>query len=236
LRLFGVKRTSNGKGVTIPSQMRWVMYYEQILRRGWTLPPQLELATRTYHITHVRLITVPNFDVEGGCDPYFVVDATTTGGLLNSRIYDYRTHVKKLQHYKPKHRQVLLDVSSHQLLVRGNVRVAFFDADVSHTDDKMCHFWFHTAFVDANYLLFERVVIDKAVKVRNGLPALRGGVSLVWLCSLPRVLAPRRIVSMHNAPTAYTPAASSIDNNDGCRTAPGRTLTPRLWLSCSSVQ
>lgn len=134
LHLFGSTRTRNGKGVTIPrcaaaatpprirdhfglmpritchvaatarSQMRYVHYYEQLLRRGTIQVP-------TYQITHVRFIGVPNFDVVrargrrgvrgcvrsggsgppsvarlapdpacrcapqgGGCDPYFVVD------------------------------------------------------------------------------------------------------------------------------------------------------------------
>lgn len=38
------------------SQMRYVHYYEQYLKKG---PPVI----KTYQITHIRLITVPNFDV-----------------------------------------------------------------------------------------------------------------------------------------------------------------------------
>lgn len=32
----------------------------------------------------------------------------------------------------------------------------------------MCHFWFHTGFIENNYLCFEKSVIDKACKVRGG--------------------------------------------------------------------
>ena len=32
----------------------------------------------------------------------------------------------------------------------------------------MCHMWFHTKFVDANYLCFEKSVIDKAMKDSKG--------------------------------------------------------------------
>lgn len=31
----------------------------------------------------------------------------------------------------------------------------------------MCHFWFHTGFIENNYLCFDKSVIDKACKVRT---------------------------------------------------------------------
>jgi phosphatidylinositol-3,4,5-trisphosphate 3-phosphatase and dual-specificity protein phosphatase PTEN len=65
LRFFGDVRTLDGKGVTIPSQMRYVHYFEHSLYRP--------VAPAVYRLLHVRLHSVPNFDVEGGCDPYFDV-------------------------------------------------------------------------------------------------------------------------------------------------------------------
>jgi phosphatidylinositol-3,4,5-trisphosphate 3-phosphatase/dual-specificity protein phosphatase PTEN len=171
LRLFGKRRTSNGKGVTIPSQMRYVHYYEQALRRGWTLPRELAAVTPTYQILALRLITVPNFDVEGGCDPFFTVEITNSG-LHRSRVYDYRNYRRKLAHYKPKHRYAVFDVAAHNLLVRDNVRLAFLDHDMGSADDKMFEVWFHTAFVESNYLCFERVVLDRACKVRGAADGL----------------------------------------------------------------
>jgi phosphatidylinositol-3,4,5-trisphosphate 3-phosphatase/dual-specificity protein phosphatase PTEN len=57
-------RTKNGKGVTIPSQIRYVQYFEQAIKSQWkptTFPRhQVELATLT-------LSTSPRISIMGGC-------------------------------------------------------------------------------------------------------------------------------------------------------------------------
>ena len=77
LRIFGTARTYNGKGVTIPSQIRYVWYFEQALRRSLTLRT-LYPSTPSYKLLFVRFVTVPNFDIETGCDPYFLVDISNS--------------------------------------------------------------------------------------------------------------------------------------------------------------
>ena len=65
LELFGRKRTANAQGVTIPSQKRYVGYYEQVLRAG-VFPESVQR-----RITQISVVTVPSFDPKGGCNPYF---------------------------------------------------------------------------------------------------------------------------------------------------------------------
>ena len=160
---FGEQRTKNKKGVTIPSQMRYVHYYEQLLRRGSVQP-------YTYQITHVRFVGVPNFDsglLSGGCDPYFQAMMYWLDDSLQVQkkvIYDYKKRVKKIRHFKKDERFVDLDCSAHNLLVRGDVKLIFYDKDRYNADDKMMHVWFHTGFIENNYLCFEKSVIDKACK------------------------------------------------------------------------
>ena len=31
----------------------------------------------------------------------------------------------------------------------------------------MCHLWFHTAFIERNFLVFDKVVVDKACKDKH---------------------------------------------------------------------
>ncbi len=99
---------------------------------------------QTYQISAVRLITVPNFDVETGCDPYFTIAVTNTE-LYNSKvqlahpigtfcscmvatqIYDYRQHTKRIRHYRVKDGYAQLDVLPHDLLVRGDVHLQMYD-------------------------------------------------------------------------------------------------------------
>eukprot|EP00753_Platysulcus_tardus_P002851 PLAT11961.1.p2 GENE.PLAT11961.1~~PLAT11961.1.p2 ORF type:complete len:367 (+),score=184.87 PLAT11961.1:52-1152(+) len=151
LRLFAEKRTHNNKGVTIPSQMRYCYYYERILRTAYPAQP-------TYLITHIRFVTVPNFDYGGGCDPYFVVKI---GG---KKVYNYRKCVKKLRAYSRDEPFVDLDCSTHDLRVRGDVKLIFYDHDRVGADDKMFHLWFNTGFIEDGYLCFEKSVVDKACK------------------------------------------------------------------------
>mmetsp|Transcript_17548 Transcript_17548/g.34517 ORF Transcript_17548/g.34517 Transcript_17548/m.34517 type:complete len:355 (+) Transcript_17548:268-1332(+) len=160
---FSRERTKNRKGVTIPSQQRFVHYYEQLLRRG-------SVTAYTYCISHVRMVGVPNHDTSilgGGCQPFFEVSLSwyspEDGEAKSKTIYNYKKHVRKLRHFKREDKFVDLDVSSHDLLVAGNVRIRFYDRD-RYSQSEMCQFWLHTGFIESNYLCFEKSVIDKACK------------------------------------------------------------------------
>jgi protein-tyrosine phosphatase len=69
LQHFGDARTHNGKGVTIPSQMRYVGYYAKCRAENQThrYGPKMQIVS-------IDLTTAPNFDAGGGCDPYFKLE------------------------------------------------------------------------------------------------------------------------------------------------------------------
>lgn len=166
LSRFAHERTQNGKGVTIPSQIRWVHYYEQLLRRE-------EVLSYTYRITHIRLVTVPNFDpaiTGGGCDPYVIVkvlDQGMDGTWKEKTVFNMIKEIRRAQKYYPSDKYCDLDLTPFNLCVRGDVKLLFFDQDQYTSDDKMCHLWFNTAFVERNYLVFDKTVVDRACKDKN---------------------------------------------------------------------
>jgi phosphatidylinositol-3,4,5-trisphosphate 3-phosphatase and dual-specificity protein phosphatase PTEN len=184
LAMFGRERTHNGKGVTIPSQIRYVHYYENLLRRR-------DVISYTYQITHIRLITVPNFDPSitgGGCDPYVIIKmlfpidqqtSTTTPTPTNttttssSNIYKQKTifnqflETKKVKKYYPSEKCIDLDLVPYNVKIRGDVNLMFVDHDVYSSDDKMCQIWINTAFIERNYLIFDKSVIDRACKDKH---------------------------------------------------------------------
>lgn len=181
LAMFGRERTHDGKGVTIPSQIRYVHYYENLLRRR-------DVISYTYQITHIRLITVPNFDPSitgGGCDPYVVIkmlfpietqsqtvqqSSSTTQTTSSTNIYKQQTifnqllEFKKIKKYYPYEKCVDLNLIDSNVKIRGDVNIMFYDHDVYSSDDKMCQIWINTAFIERNYLIFDKTVIDRACK------------------------------------------------------------------------
>jgi phosphatidylinositol-3,4,5-trisphosphate 3-phosphatase and dual-specificity protein phosphatase PTEN len=160
LQMFGEKRTKDGKGVTIPSQMRYVHYYGQYLSTGEWRPQ------RKFVLKYVRFYTTPNFDGPlqgGGCDPYFHIKIRAKGGKM-IKIFDWK-EVNKVKHFKLKTTQITLDCKKNPPpVLQGDIKFVFYDADKLSSDDKMFHLWINTGYIEHNYLRFRKQVIDKACK------------------------------------------------------------------------
>lgn len=158
IELFGRERTHDGKGITIPSQMRYVHYYEALLRA----PDAAVFAPAVYRLRHIRLHGVPNFDLHGGCDPFF--DVRIGDGKV--QIFDWlAAHKRRIPHFQPKSTHYVdMDVSPWDVRVKGDVKIVFYDYDLLSDPDKMFHFWFNTGFISNNYLLFHKATLDGACK------------------------------------------------------------------------
>jgi hypothetical protein len=72
---------------------------------------------------------------------------------------------KKVANFKPKHKYADLSLEGKgEVLVKGDVKIVFYDYDRYSADDKAFHFWFNTGFVYNNYLRLHKDVIDRACK------------------------------------------------------------------------
>jgi hypothetical protein len=80
LKYFGNIRTKNGSGVTIPSQRRYVRYYDYSLKFGFPLED------RKVSISSITSVSIPHFDPDGGCDPYVIIHNMKGDELYDSRV------------------------------------------------------------------------------------------------------------------------------------------------------
>lgn len=156
LALFNAKRTTDGKGVTIPSQIRYIGYFERVLGfPGRKIPEHRQL-----RMTSLRMHTAPTFDVGGGCDPYCVVESQA--------IARFRGQYVPYSKFKEKN-WTDLDLPADGVAVEGDATITVFDWDRGTQDDKMFWISFNTAFVPQDgYMLLCRTDVDGAAKDKSG--------------------------------------------------------------------
>ncbi|EDQ86484.1 uncharacterized protein MONBRDRAFT_10809 [Monosiga brevicollis MX1] len=156
MTMFGAKRTHNGKGVTIPSQRRYIRYFHTMLQGDRTVPPATPLT-----LTGIRLHGVPNYDFSGGCQPYYQV--YQEGVLIFS---SKPAELRQLQAYK---RQTHRDIRfSCNMAIEGNIRIELWDCDRGfHSEEKMFAATFFTGMVEGTSLRMVRQELDGAHKKKH---------------------------------------------------------------------
>lgn len=128
LKHYGQTRTHDTKGVTIPSQRRYVDYYDQLLKSG------LEYSPTPLVLHELHLEPIPNFSA--GCLPVLTVYAAQSQDRLTPTV-----ELKK-------ENGVLRITLKPPLILQGDVRVTLKNKpNVMLLKDKMFHFWFNTFFV-----------------------------------------------------------------------------------------
>ena len=81
LQFFGEARTYTAKGITLPSQQRYVLYYGHLLRKSLSYSPI------TVFLKFIRFIGIPKFQ-GGTCVPYFTI-AVQEVKIYSSKLYDH---------------------------------------------------------------------------------------------------------------------------------------------------
>ena len=132
LRFYGKARTQDEKGVTIPSQRRYVEYYEYLIRH------RLEYQSVTLLLESIEFKTVPMHN-GSGCSPHFEVYRQASR-LYISNVYE---DIKKGQN------SYLMQTES-PVPVCGDIKIVFYNNSRMKKKDKMFQFWFNTFFVEAD--------------------------------------------------------------------------------------
>lgn len=134
LRHYGKTRTRDEKGVTIPSQRRYVLYYGDLLKRNIQYKP-VSLLLRA-----LKFETIPMFNSSNACTPLFEVHQLKVK-VFTSPVYDGinkgdNSYTMWLQNPVP---------------LCGDIKVEFFNKTLMKQKEKMFHFWFNTFFVNEVY-------------------------------------------------------------------------------------
>lgn len=128
LNHYGQMRTHDKKGVTIPSQRRYVNYYATLVKEN------LSYSKVTLYIKELHLEPLPNFN--GG------------QGLLQFNIWQSNNKLYTSPVYEVKKESHVLKISLDQCIpLNGDIKLEFFNKPKMMRKEKLFHFWFNTFFV-----------------------------------------------------------------------------------------
>ncbi len=142
LALFGEKRTDDCNGVTIPSQRRYVRYYEKILKNPDAVR---EGQMNTFILSSISFdpvpanICMPSFKVFSNGDLAFKstdhlkVQTFEKGGTESSSSDSFAVQLKHLEVF--------------DLQLQGDIKIAIFENSHMMGKEKLFHAWFNTAFI-----------------------------------------------------------------------------------------
>ena len=168
--IAAVCNARSATAINFPSQIRYVHYYERLLRS-----PAGE-HSQTLRLNSVRVTTIPCFDasiLNQGCTPHVAVSLLAQVAELTvlESTAPFRSHVvfnqqQRWAELKQRGRfysktageqEIEIDLTAEVILVRGDALVSLFSGE-----HKMLQVAFHTAFVSDNYLRFDRSTCDLA--------------------------------------------------------------------------
>ena len=153
MKYYGLMRVNAEKGVTVPSQKRYVNYFEQIIKNKMETP----IKYKSICIIELKMNTIPHFSKLGSsCTPTFIIQN-------NKKEFKYSDFKKKVT-YDCSKKNVDFPVGTSGFSVAGDVLITFFHLKL-FGKDKMFKFWFNTHFLPENGVLeIGKKNLDKAFK------------------------------------------------------------------------
>jgi phosphatidylinositol-3,4,5-trisphosphate 3-phosphatase/dual-specificity protein phosphatase PTEN len=149
LQYYGMMRAENGKGVTIPSQIRYVNYFEKMIKENMAHP----IIFIKKKIQKIRMFTIPKFHKV--YTPIFAI---------NNNKNNYTSKKKKAVAEKEGNETVLDFNIDDGFIVEGDVQIIFYRIHIIGKKESIFKLWFNTNFIpnDSNIYVFDKKSIDKA--------------------------------------------------------------------------
>eukprot|EP00051_Salpingoeca_urceolata_P021052 m.323344 g.323344 ORF g.323344 m.323344 type:complete len:356 (+) comp19725_c2_seq6:632-1699(+) len=162
LDFYAEARTKNCKGVTIPSQVRYVKCYGRLIREN------LEYRPTTLTIKAIRLVGIPAIK-DGTCTPQVTVRRVVWNGVKNYLSTPGPAAGQQVvfksglfEGISRDQREALLELHNPPS-VFGDIKI-----EVSHkagmSKEKMFHVWFNTFFIEGSKFVAQKPEVDKAHK------------------------------------------------------------------------
>ena len=154
LQYYGMMRVENRKGVTIPSQIRYVEYFEKIFNNNMEHP----ITFVKKSIKKVRMFTLPMFNKN-----YTISFSIENNGNT------YKSGKKKAAIEGDNFDSIIDFDIDKGFIVEGDVYISFYRINIIGQKEKIFKFWFNTNFIpdDSNVYVFKKRDIDKACKDKN---------------------------------------------------------------------
>lgn len=131
LNYYGTMRTHDRKGVTIPSQRRYVNYYARLVQEKLIYTPI------TLFIREIHIEPLPQFNGAQGSLQFSISEFTKK--VYTSNIYEIKKGSPSIT--------IRLDQT---IPLTGDIKLDFVNKPKMMRKEKLFHFWFNTFFVQNN--------------------------------------------------------------------------------------
>jgi phosphatidylinositol-3,4,5-trisphosphate 3-phosphatase/dual-specificity protein phosphatase PTEN len=158
LLYYGLMRVGTVKGVTVPSQIRYVHYFESILKNKIPHP----ITFKKIIIRKVKMYTIPKVGKKK-FTPNFTIE--NQGKIVKYSDINKKKDSYTVTNYDLPFIEFPMGIAGHA--VSGDVKFTFFQVQLLQIlkSDKLFKFWFNTNFLPAGGLYeIKKEGIDKACK------------------------------------------------------------------------
>jgi phosphatidylinositol-3,4,5-trisphosphate 3-phosphatase/dual-specificity protein phosphatase PTEN len=146
MKFYAAARTKNQKGITIPSQRRYVTYFAELCNKPGAekgeLPPPAPMCMH-----QIKFHGIPKVALKGSFEPSFKVRCGKV------------TYECKSPKGADRQNQGKITMEVPDYILCDDVHVTMYNKG-----KKMFEFWFHTSFVENLNLQLPKAVLDKAYK------------------------------------------------------------------------